>query len=207
MREEATLKLGILILAAGSSSRMGQSKQLLDINGEPLLRRIVRIALDVVPDEVVVVLGANQEEHFKVIENLPIKSVYNDNWQKGMGSSIKAGLNHLLEVSPTINAVMILVCDQPLLNSVHLKELIRAFRSSQAAVVAMSYSGTVGVPAIFEKSLFVDLIDLPDEKGAKVVIEKNSSRSLTIPFPEGAVDLDTPDDYERFKHLKPGAHQ
>lgn len=204
MKEEATLKLGIIILAAGSSSRMGQSKQLLDINGEPLLRRIVRIALDVIPDEVVVVLGANHEEHFKVIEDLPIKSVHNKNWQRGMGSSIKAGLNHLLEVSPTINAVMILVCDQPLLTADHLKELKQAFITSGAPVAAMTYSHAVGVPAIFEKSWFSDLINIPDDKGAKIVIEKNSSL-LTIPFPEGSVDLDTPDDYERFKHRKSDA--
>lgn len=199
MKEEATLKLGIIILAAGSSSRMGQSKQLLDISGEPLLRRIVRIALDVVPDEVFVVLGANPEEHFKVIEDLPIKSVYNDNWQKGMGSSIKAGLNHLLEVSPTINAVMILVCDQPLLTTDHLKKLKQTFIASGTPVAAMAYSNTVGVPAIFEKSLFPDLINLPDDKGAKVMLEKKSSVLLTIPFPEGSIDLDTPDDYEKFK--------
>ncbi len=206
MRDEATLKLGIIILAAGSSSRMGQSKQLLDINGEPLLRRIVRIALDVVPDEVVVLLGANHEEHFKVIEDLPIKSVHNNNWERGMGSSIKAGLSHLLETSPSTSAVMILVCDQPLLTADHLKELKQAYITSGAPVAAMAYARTVGVPAIFEKSLFADLINLPDDKGAKIVIEKNPSL-LTIPFPEGSLDLDTPGDYERLKHRKSDAHQ
>jgi molybdenum cofactor cytidylyltransferase len=191
------LKIGIIILAAGSSSRMGQSKQLLDIHGEPLLRRVVRVALEVDPDDVIVVLGANSEEHLKVIKDLPAKSIYNSNWQRGMGSSIKVGLKHLLEISLTTNAVMILVCDQPLLTADHLKELMQRF-TTLTPIVAMSYSNTVGVPAIFEKSLFTDLLNLPDDRGAKIVIEKNTSGLLTVPFPEGSMDLDTLADYHRF---------
>ena len=187
MREEATLKLGIVILAAGSSSRMGQSKQLLEIDGEPLLRRMAKVALGVDPDELIVVLGSNREEHQKVTEDLAVKTVYNSNWQKGIGSSIKTGVYHLLQQLPSANAAMILVCDQPLLTTFHLKKLKHAFISSVTPVVAMVYSDTVGVPAIFAKSLFDDLIKLPDDKGAKLVIEK-SSPLLTIPFPEGSID-------------------
>lgn len=206
MRDEATLKLGIIVLAAGSSSRMGQSKQLLDVDGDPLLRRMVKIALGAEPDEVIVVLGSNYQEHRKVIEDLPVKTVYNSNWQKGMGSSIKTGVEHLLQQFPSANAAMILVCDQPLLTTFHLKKLKHALITSATPVVAMAYSNTVGVPAIFAKSLFDDLIKLPDDKGAKLVIEK-SSPLLTIPFPEGSIDLDTPDDYEKFKRPKPDARQ
>ena len=206
MREEATLKLGIVILAAGSSSRMGQSKQLLEIDGEPLLRRMAKVALGVDPDELIVVLGSNREEHQKVTEDLAVKTVYNSNWQKGIGSSIKTGVYHLLQQLPSANAAMILVCDQPLLTTFHLKKLKHAFISSVAPVVAMVYSDTVGVPAIFAKSLFDDLLNLPDDKGAKIVIEKNPS-ALTVPFPEGAMDLDTPDDYEKFKHPKADPRQ
>jgi molybdenum cofactor cytidylyltransferase len=198
MKDEASLKLGIIILAAGSSSRMGKSKQLLDVDGEPLLRRMVRVALGVEPDEMIVVLGSNHEEHQKVIEDLPIKTVYNSNWKKGMGSSIKTGVGHLLHQFPSVNAAMILVCDQPLLTTFHLKKLKHAFISSVTPVVAMAYSNTVGVPSIFAKSLFDDLINLPDDKGAKLVIEKSSSL-LTIPFPEGSMDLDTPEDFVKFK--------
>lgn len=199
MTEEDKAPIGIILLAAGSSSRMGESKQLLIIDGQPLLRRTIKVALDANPDNLIVVLGSNFEEHQKVISDLPVEIVYNENWEKGMGNSIKSGLNHLLRISPSANAVIILVCDQPMLTADHLKKLQEKFLQFKKPVAAMTYSGTFGVPAIFDKCLFDDLLSLSDSMGAKMIIKENSNNITMIPFSEGSLDLDTPNDYLKFR--------
>ncbi|HEX5168613.1 MAG TPA: nucleotidyltransferase family protein [Cyclobacteriaceae bacterium] len=202
MEDRNVLEFDAIILAAGSSSRMGQSKQLLDICGEPLLRRTVRTVLDAKPNNVVVILGANRESHAQVIKDLPVRIINNSSWQNGMGSSIKVGLRYLLEISPSSPAVIILVCDQPKLTSAVLNEMKDAFKRSNALLIANEYNGTLGVPAMFDKSLFDSLLNLPDNQGAKMIIQENLSVAETLSFPEGAIDLDTPEDYLKFKDEK-----
>lgn len=199
MTEEDKAPIGIILLAAGSSSRMGESKQLLIIDGQPLLRRTIKVALDANPDNLIVVLGSNFEEHQKVISDLPVEIVYNENWEKGMGNSLKRGLTRLLELNPKTRAVVVLVCDQPLLTTEHIINIIRASKILAAPIIATAYGGTIGVPALFEKSLFEALLNLPDNHGAKSVIQNFALESKSIPFPDGAVDLDTPEDYSIFK--------
>lgn len=198
-RDERALKLGIILLAAGSSSRMGQSKQLLTIEGEQLLRRIARIATSSNPVHLVVVLGANEQEHHRVIDDLPLAIAHHPGWKNGMGGSLKAGLQHLLKKDPDMEAVIVLVCDQPLLTTDHIEELKRSFLSSGAPVVASEYSGVMGVPALFDKSMFHELLTLRDDEGARAMIRRYSSLVRVVPFPNGAVDLDTKEDYENFR--------
>lgn len=199
MSEADSLQLGIIILGAGSSSRMGQSKQLLDIGGEPLLRRTAKVALDSKPNNLIVVLGSNSEEHQKVVSDLPVKIVRNEKWPRGMGSSIKAGLSDLLQLNTKTGAIIILVCDQPLLNAEHIDRLMENFKESKAPIVASMYANTFGVPALFTKSLFQDILSLDDDQGAKKIIQENLSQAILVPFPEGEIDLDTPEDYSAFK--------
>jgi molybdenum cofactor cytidylyltransferase len=190
--------LAILLLAAGSSSRLGQSKQLLSVKGEPLLLKSVNAAIQADAKKVIVVLGANEEEHRKVIDQLPIEIIYNPTWQKGMGNSVKAGLAYLLKVDPTTEAVITMVCDQPLVNASHLKKMMARFKETKSPIVASFYSDSAGVPALFDKSLFEKIASIGDEHGAKKFIHQTSENVSLVDFPEGAIDLDTQEDIKRF---------
>jgi molybdenum cofactor cytidylyltransferase len=191
------LKIAILILAAGSSSRLGQSKQLLEINGEPLLLHSAKTALQSKANKVLVVLGSEREKHDAILKGLPIEIHYNKDWKKGMGNSLKAGISNL--TSFDINAVIIMVCDQPLLSSLHLNTIIKKYLSSGAPLIASRYADTDGVPALFDKSLFSELLRLEDEQGAKKIINKYKTSLLSIDFPDGEIDLDTAEDYANFQ--------
>jgi molybdenum cofactor cytidylyltransferase len=190
--------LAILILAAGSSSRLGHSKQLLEINGQSLLLKSVTTAIESGTQKIVVVLGANEAAHRKTIEHLPVEIIYNPAWQKGMGSSLKTGLSHLLKANPKTEMVIAMVCDQPLITADHLKNLIKKFVETKSKIVASFYSDSAGVPALFEKSLFEKMLSLGDEQGAKKIIQLNPELVCTVNFPEGAIDIDTEDDIKKF---------
>ena len=187
-----------ILLAAGSSSRMGESKQLLLVEGEPLLLRSAKAALASGADGVVVVLGANEESHEKVIQDLKLTIVHNPHWQKGMGNSLKAGLTQVLKMAPQTDAVIVMVCDQPRITGDHLKNLIQKYTETRSKIVASTYSGAVGVPALFDKSLFPELFDVEDGMGAKKVLINHQVSIVTIDFKGGEIDLDTPGDYKNF---------
>lgn len=188
-------EIGIIILAAGSSSRMGQPKQQLVIDGQPLLLGSVKTALETGVGKIVVVLGSNAEMNRSMLNELPVDIRLNQDWQKGMGNSLKTGIKYLKQTSPIIKAALIMVCDQPLLRSSHLLKLIRLYEDSGKPVIASAYSGTLGVPVLFDLSLFDQILQLDDSLGAKHLIQ---GRAESIEFSEGAMDLDTPDDVMRF---------
>lgn len=187
----------IILLAAGSSSRMGRSKQLIKINGMPLLVHSVNQAIQSGMPTVVVV-GANATAHRGAIENLPVDIVENISWATGMGSSLKTGLKYLLQKSPDTEAVIVMVCDQPLLTSEHLLKIKNLYEKSDKPIVASYYSATAGVPALFHKTLFNAILSLSDDQGAKKIILSHKDRTATVDFPDGAIDLDTPEDLKKF---------
>jgi molybdenum cofactor cytidylyltransferase len=197
-QENSRSFVGIIVLAAGSSSRMGQSKQLLEIGGEQLLLKSAKVAWQSEAERVIVVLGANEDDHRQIIEHLPIEITSNENWQKGMGSSLKKGLKELLQIVPALEAVLIMVCDQPLLTTKHLNQIIKKFKLTRSPIVASYYSASAGVPALFDKSLFEKLLNVEDDSGAKKIIQQHKEAVQTIDFPKGGVDIDTPDDYRKF---------
>lgn len=198
MRFQSLDSFAIILLAAGSSSRLGKSKQLLSINGEPLLLKSVNTAISLGVKKIIVVLGAKEGEHRQLIEKLPVEIIFNPTWQKGMGNSLKAGLYHLLKTNPDLEAVITMVCDQPLISASHLKKLIERSKETKSPVVASFYSGSVGVPALFEKSLFEKMLSINDEHGAKKIINQYPDSVSTVDFPEGATDIDTEDDLKKF---------
>ena len=191
------MNLGGIILAAGSSSRMGQSKQMLEVNGETLLRKTVQTVLTTPIQHIVVVLGANEINHRDSLSGLAIDIIVNHRWSNGMGTSIKAGMEFLSRTGG-IDAVVIFVCDQPLLSAEVILGLISEYQTSGKQIVASSYSHSAGVPAIFDKSLFNALLDLPDEHGAKKIIERDISETALVPFAGGEIDLDTMEEYKKF---------
>ncbi|MBN8577776.1 MAG: nucleotidyltransferase family protein [Cyclobacteriaceae bacterium] len=187
------METGIILLAAGNSSRLGQSKQLIHLQGVPLLRKCAVEALKTTCP-VMVVLGANAAAHQAVLTDLQLDSIVNTTWQSGMGNSLKAGLAALLSKLPGMQAVMILVCDQPYLSANHLTNLLTAAQTHSQPIVASAYAGTVGVPVLFKKDFFEVLLHLPNHAGARKILEQSAQHVYSLPFDKGEIDLDTPQD-------------
>ena len=194
--------ISALILAAGSSSRMGQPKQALLVDGEPLIVRTVRAALASKADTVLAVLGSGASNHKQVLNDLPVSILIHERWQEGLGSTLKRGLNEILRLNSQTNAVLVMVCDQPELTTEHLNQLIDQYKSTHHAIVASSYQGAIGVPAIVDSSLFSDLLRIENHEGAKAVIRNYPQLTLAIPFPGGEIDLDTLEQYTRYLREK-----
>ncbi len=194
-----TPPIGLVLLAAGGSVRLGQPKQLLVFGGETLLRRTARAAQLSVCRPVVAVLGAQAERLRLELAGLDMAAVQNEQWQRGMGSSVRCGLEALLALAPDVEAAVFAVCDQPFLSPGVLNALADAHISNGARIAACVYGGTVGVPALFVRALFSELLALPDEAGAKQIISRHAADVVRVPFPEGLTDIDTLDDYARLK--------
>lgn len=187
--------VGLILLAAGASTRMGTAKQLLPYQGRSLLRYMSEVALASNCHPIVVVLGADVDRIQPEIATLPLQIVANNHWSIGMGSSIRAGMQHSI-AAQSLDAVILMLCDQPLVTSFHLNQLIAAYELTHCPVIASVYTSTLGVPALFSHSLFPDLLSLTATVGAKHLIYQYSDRVYPVPFPAGAIDLDTPEDYE-----------
>jgi molybdenum cofactor cytidylyltransferase len=195
--------LALILLAAGASNRLGNfPKQLLEFRGETLIRRAAENALASKCQNVCVVLGAQAENIKREIEDLPVASVVNENWKHGMSSSLKCGLEKLLEIEPELSAVVVMLADQPLVDSAIINRLIEVFLATQKPVIAAEYAETVGVPAIFSRSLFDEILNLSADAGAKQIIKKYAASIEKFPVPEAAFDVDTQQDYENLLKLK-----
>ena len=190
-------ELSILLLAAGSSSRLGRSKQLLKVESESLLLRSSNLSLQV-SKNVFVVLGSNFEEHVQSIKHLSVAIVENKEWERGIGSSLKAGLRQIVEKNPETKSVLILVCDQPLLTSSHLSKLAEVGEATNKLIVSSLYNNVLGVPALFKKELFNELLKLDDSEGARKLIQQKKNDVEIVDFPGGEIDLDTPEDVKKF---------
>lgn len=185
--------IGIILLAAGSSSRMGYNKLLSRIKGNSLLENATLAAIGSNAQNVLVVLGANANENQDQLRSLNVIIVENRSWISGIGSSIKCGLKEILSLYRNIDAVIISVCDQPYLSTKVFNKLMTKYTESGSKIVGSAYSGSIGVPVLFDKSNFSDLLNLPDEYGAKKYVLDIADKGgvATIPFPKGNVDIDT----------------
>lgn len=195
-------KIGIILLAAGESKRLGKPKQLLEFNGETLLGRAVKTALATGCRPVVVVLGANAGKLRDEIENTAAIIIENTNWEKGMSSSIKTGLKFLQTAAPDISGTILMVCDQPFVSVELIEQLIGNFRQSNAPIVAATYGETIGVPALFSRRLFPELLNLESDGGAKKLIHKHREKVVRVSFPKGVIDVDTAEDYLNLTRAK-----
>jgi molybdenum cofactor cytidylyltransferase len=189
--------IGAVILAAGSSSRMGRPKQLLRFGGETLLTRAALAALGAACNPVIVVTGAHAEQTRGELRGLGVLEVENPRWEAGMGSSVSAGVLALLEAQPGTAAVVLMLCDQPLVNADVVAGLVASHRETGCEAVASRYGESYGVPALFARTLFDELARLEGHAGAKQVIGRHASRARFVPFPGGEFDVDTPDDFTR----------
>ena len=192
-----TKKLSILILAAGNSSRLGSPKQLIEFEGQTLIERITETALSI-SGEVLIVLGGNSELILPKLErfNNVISTIYNPDWKEGMGTSIRIGVEKLAENS---DLIIILLADQPFISKVLLQNMLQSYAKTQNPIVSCIYSNTLGVPILFDKSVFFELLKLNGDKGAKSFLHLYKNRISTIDFPEAIVDIDTLEDVENLK--------
>jgi len=191
--------IGLVLLAAGGSARLGQAKQLLVFGGETLLRRTARAAQLSACRPLVAVLGAQAERMRSELAGFDIAVAENEQWQRGMGSSVRCGLAALLALAPDTEAAVFAVCDQPFLSPGVLDALAHAHILDGASLAACAYGGTVGVPALFGRAHFAALLALPDGAGAKHILNRHAAAVVQVPFPEGLMDIDTVDDYARLR--------
>lgn len=192
------LNINAIILAAGSASRMkGKVKQLLEFRGKTLLRRAADAAIEAEFSKVSVIVGANGEKISEEVKNLPVEVVFNENWKSGISSSIKSGLTN---ASADTNAVVFMLCDQPLVTAEILRNLREVFVETDSPIVACEYENTIGVPALFSREFFPALMDLQKDEGAKKIIAENIPKTVVLKVSEAGFDVDTIEDYVKLLH-------
>jgi len=191
---------GIVILAAGASTRLGKPKQLLQYRGKTLLAHAINEAVNSNADAVVVVLGKDANLFKKELDEKKIRVAINSSWEEGMASSLRLGLDTLLNDKPYIDAVIFMVCDQPHISSLVLNELIITQQKTTKQIVTCNYGDSMGPPALLHKKYFEGLMKLSGDAGARKIIQKNMNDVATILFPEGNIDIDTEEDYEKLKN-------
>jgi molybdenum cofactor cytidylyltransferase len=190
------MQVAIIILAAGASFRLGQSKQLIPYKGEFLLRRICKAAIASKSYQTIVVLGSNAAEHKSAIQALDLSITENPDWALGMGNSLKHGLKHLLQLDHP-DAVIISVCDQPFLEASTFDALIGLHEKFTDKIIACQYQLTFGVPVLFPQKYFDALHIIADGAGAKQMINTYKDDLINYPFEAGSIDIDHPADLER----------
>lgn len=192
MTVSARPRIGAVILAAGPSRRMGQPKLVLTHEGVPLLRRAVDAALGARCDEVVVVLGAHGDLYAPLLNGTPVRIVQNPRYHEGMSSSIQAGIEALAE---DVQAAMLMLADQPFIDASIIRRLIDTYLTSGKRIVACQYGAVRGAPTLFDRALFLELLVVHGDQGARQVIEAYPTQVATVEIPlERARDVDTPAD-------------
>lgn len=190
------MEIGVIVLAAGGSCRLGTPKQLLRFQGVSLLRHAAAAAVGCHADHCTVVLGNEAAACAEEISNLPVHIAVNTAWRDGMASSIRAGLADAQRRHPGMDAVILAACDQPHVTSEVLDSLMDTHLATSSGIVASAYAGTRGIPALFCAAWFPRLAALEGDRGAKALFEAAGENDLAlVAFPGGAVDVDTALDY------------
>jgi CTP:molybdopterin cytidylyltransferase MocA len=193
-----TLRVAAVVLAAGASRRLGRSKQLVEIDGRPLVRRIAEAALAAGCAPLAVVLGAEADAVSRALGGLAAVLVRNEGFEEGLASSIRVGVAAARDATPRCDGALLLLVDQPRVDASVLRRLLARFGEGRGKRIAVcAYGGGVGVPAVFPRGRFDALAALRGDRGAKGLLESERERLLEVPFPGGALDLDTPDDLAR----------
>ncbi|MXO04673.1 NTP transferase domain-containing protein [Flavobacterium sp. HBTb2-11-1] len=190
-------KIGIIILAAGNSSRLGRPKQLLKHKESTLLKNTISEALKIQNSFLIVVTGANHDVIKKEL-NLPeVKLSFNSEWESGMSSSIVKGITELMLLNPDCEQCILSVCDQPFVTSSVFENLINQSKRTGKGIAASAYAETLGTPALFHQKYFEELLKLKGKEGAKKLIEKYADDVVSVPFEKGNIDIDTEEDYSQ----------
>ena len=187
----------LILLAAGESRRMGTPKQLLSYKGSSLICHAIKETVASVCNPILVVLGANSDRISPEINNLSVHITYNTQWRQGMSASIANGIKALLEIKINFDAVIVALADQPLITASVYDRLVERYYQNKVKAVASNYSDTIGVPALFDRTLLPELLKMDNRGGAKQLLHKYSDRNFNLDLPEAAIDIDTPTDYQK----------
>jgi molybdenum cofactor cytidylyltransferase len=187
-------RTAIIILAAGGSRRLGQPKQLLTVLGEPLLRRVVRMATEVHPDHLIVVLGSSAYDCVPVIKDCEADIVVNPFWESGLAGSIRLGVERAEE--ERADSVLLLLADQPWLDSNVIRRFLDRINGQTDVIISARYDGILGAPMMFGSDWFPQLKNLEGDQGARNLVPKEGGRVEVIDWSDGAIDLDTPEDLD-----------
>ena len=192
----------IIILAAGSSSRLGQPKQLVQFGEKNLLETTIAAAKEAALHPIIVVTGSDQESILEKIQISDVVIERNHSWEKGMGNSLKAGIMAVMKICPDAENLLISVCDQPEIKAENFLNLIKERSSSGKAIIASFYAGVPGVPSLFSKEYFPELLSLGDDEGARKLFGPHKKDLSTVPFPGGEIDIDTPEQLQAYSSGK-----
>lgn len=188
-----------VIVAAGSSERLGRPKQLVMLDGETLLGRAIRFAQEAGAAPVLVVLGAHREEIEAQVDFAKSEIIVNQKWQEGIASSICAGISAVEEQNLMVSGVLLMVCDQPCVTTKHLGRMLDAFSKDATSAVASVYLSMRGIPAVFPREAFEELLALRGDKGARGLLADPRRKVTEIALGGGEFDIDEPRDLDRMK--------
>jgi molybdenum cofactor cytidylyltransferase len=194
--------ISAILLAAGESNRMGQPKQLLPFGQSTILERATDTLLDSAVSETIVVLGYRDEEIRKTIADKPVKIAINPDYQQGMSASIIAGLK---QVDKRARAVLIVLGDQPFVDSQTINSLVEAFIANKRGIIIPVYQGRRGNPVIFAIKYKGELLNLKGDIGGREIIKRHPDDVLEVAVNcEGVlIDIDTMESYTSTIKLNP----
>ena len=188
-----------VVLAAGSSSRMGRNKLLLELGGETVIRRAVRAAVDGGLDPVVVVLGHEAERVRAELSGLPFRPVLNPDHARGVGTSLQVGV---AEVPTSAAAIVVILADMPFVTASMIGAVVEQYRTTGLPVVVSRYGETEAPPTLFDRSLFAELLSITGERSAKQVARRHEHEAAVLAWPAEALrDLDVAGDYQDVRAL------
>ncbi len=174
---------------------MGRNKLLLPLEGESVLRRCASRALAAGLDPVIAVLGHEAERTREQLYGLPVRIVVNPEPQRGINSSLRAGIE---AVAPESGSAVVLLADMPFVTAAMIADLVRRYAESRAPLVLSDYGGIQAPPTLYDRSLFGELSASDGEGCGKRVASRHAGEAAVISFPrEALADLDSPEDYER----------
>jgi len=191
------VKVAAVVLAAGGSTRFEKPKQFALFQGETFVRRIVRAGIEGGCAPVVVVTGEDSAQITSELTRFPVTIAINRDWQSGLGSSIVVGIRNAMNLAPDLDAAVLLTCDQPLVTAAVLTQLMQLRLKTEKPIVASVYAETLGIPALFDRSCFPDLLRLKGDSGAKRIILGRQHDVAPFDFPAGEIDIDNAADYEK----------
>jgi molybdenum cofactor cytidylyltransferase len=194
---------GVVILAAGRSTRMGSPKQLLPYSATTLLQHTIDAAESSQAQAVTVVLGSNAGLIRETIKSQETNYIINTSFREGIASSIRCGIDELVKSHPHVHAVILMVADQPYVSATLLNQLIEQYLTKDQPIVASKYGETLGTPVLFDKRFWNELLQLKGDEGAKSLIYKYIDQAGIVPFPGGDIDIDTREDFNNLIKSSP----
>lgn len=193
----SAVSIATILLAAGEASRYGSPKQLLQIEGVPMVRRAALAAIEA-GTRVVAVTGAHRAQVEACLRGLDLTCSFNASWREGMGGSIAHGIGHVLREMPMVSACIVMPADQPGITASDLRRFVAAANAAPRRIIAARYGVITGAPCLFPREYFEELAALCGDRGARVVIKRHADCVDELSVPHAALDIDTANDYLRF---------